>query len=197
MVPSVVVGWYNGSEGGHGLADVLLGKADATGRLPYSIPTDESHLPFFDREATEIIYDRWHGQRLLDREGVRAAFPLGFGLSYTTFTLSNLEVGPVESESFTATVDVANTGGRRGRHVVQLYATLDGVEDFPHRVLVGFEPIWVDPGETAQVRITGSIRPLQQWTTDGFVPAAPAVTVEAAAYSGDPDALTAPLRLTS
>ena len=197
LVPAVVVGWYNGSEGGHGLADVLLGKADATGRLPYSIPTDESHLPFFDREATEIIYDRWHGQRLLDREGVRAAFPLGFGLSYTTFTLSNLEVGPVESESFTATVDVANTGGRRGRHVVQLYATLDGVEDFPHRVLVGFEPIWVDPGETAQVRITGSIRPLQQWTTDGFVPAAPAVTVEAAAYSGDPDALTAPLRLTS
>ena len=197
VVPAVVVGWYNGSEGGHGLADVLLGKSDATGRLPYSIPTSESHLPFFDREATEITYDRWHGQRLLDREGTPAAFALGFGLSYTTFALSNLKVSPVEGETFTASVDVANTGTRRGRQVVQLYATLDGVEDFPRRVLVGFEPAWVDPGATVQVRIAGSIRPLQRWTTDGFVPAAPAVTVEAAAYSGDPDALTAPLRITT
>ena len=49
-----------------------------------------THLPFFDRDATAITYDKWFGQRLLDRDGHTAAFPLGFGLSYTDFALSDL-----------------------------------------------------------------------------------------------------------
>ncbi|WP_414171624.1 glycoside hydrolase family 3 C-terminal domain-containing protein [Clavibacter tessellarius] len=139
-VPAVLVGWYSGSEGGAALADVLLGVHDATGRLPYSIPTSEDHLPAFDADATRIAYDRWHGQRLLDRDGVDAAFPLGFGLSYTSFAIDAVTVGEVADERFAAEVTVRNTGDRDGRHVVQLYAALDA-EDFPRRVLVGFAPI--------------------------------------------------------
>src|SRR6185312_499467 len=90
-VPATVISWYSGCEGGHALADVLLGRVDASGRLPYSIPTSEDHLPFFDRNATSIVYDRWFGQRLLDRDGHAAAYPLGFGLSYTSFRIDQVE----------------------------------------------------------------------------------------------------------
>ncbi|GAA2642868.1 glycoside hydrolase family 3 protein [Paractinoplanes durhamensis] len=194
QVPAVLIGWYSGVEGGHALADVLLGKVDAAGRLPYSIPVSEEHLPFFDRTATKIEYDRWFGQRLLDRDGHAAAFPLGFGLSYTTFGLGGLALAPVGGESFTATVGVTNTGDRAGRHVVQLYGVVEAV-DFPRRVLLGFAPVVLAAGETAEVTVTGSTRPFQRWTAAGFVPAADEVVVEAAAFAGDPAASTAPLRL--
>ena len=193
-VPAVLISWYNGSEGGAALADVLLGHHDATGRLPYSVPTDESHLPFLDIDATAITYDRWHGQRLLDRDGNDAAFPLGFGLSYTTFSIERVVTSAVEHEHFEATVTVTNTGDRVGRHVVQLYAVVEA-RDFPQRVLVGFAPVWLKAGETKTITIDGSIRPTNRWTDDGFVPAAPSVTIEAAAFSGDESAATATLDL--
>jgi len=186
-VPAMVVGWYSGSEGGHALADVLLGKTDATGRLPYSVPTDEAHLPAFDRNATTITYDRWVGQRLLDRDGRVPAYPLGFGLSYTTFVIDEVSVGPVDDEAFTATVRVTNTGTRPGRHVVQMYGVVEA-DDFPTRVLLGFASVEIRAGQTEDVTVTGSTRPLQRWTSEGFVPASPHATIEAAAFSGDPDA---------
>jgi len=189
-VPAVLFSWYSGSEGGHALADVLLGEVDAAGRLPFSIPADEEHLPAFDRDATAVTYDKWFGQRPLDRDGHRAAFPLGAGLSYTSFTIAELEVGPVTGEAFEASVTVTNTGDRPGRHVVQLYGTLTA-DDFPSRVLLGFTPVELAAGESARVTLPASTRPLQRWTTKGFEPAATTVTVEAAAYAGDPDAATA------
>ena len=73
--PATSIMWYAGMEGGHALADVLSGRQNPSGRLPFSIPTSEEHLPFFDRDATSITYDRFHGQRLLDRLGVDAAYP--------------------------------------------------------------------------------------------------------------------------
>jgi hypothetical protein len=193
-VPAVLIGWYGGVSGGQALADVLLGVCDASGRLPYSIPADESHLPFFDRDATSIVYDKWFGQRLLDRDGVSAAFPLGFGLSYTSFSLSSLDAGAVADESFTASVVVTNTGSRDGRHVVQLYGAVEA-DDFPRRVLLGFAPVSLAAGASTTVTVNGSIRPLLRWTGDGFAPAASTVLLEAAAYSGDPAATTVSLHL--
>ncbi|KQM13946.1 hypothetical protein ASF83_14015 [Plantibacter sp. Leaf171] len=193
-VPAVLVGWYSGSEGGAALADVILGERDATGRLPYSIPTSEDHLPAFDINAAAITYDRWHGQRLLDRDGHQAAFPLGFGLSYTKFDIETIELGDVDGEEFPALVTVRNTGKRPGRHVVQLYAAVDA-PDFPQRVLVGFAPVTLETGETRTIRLAGSTRPLQRWTDAGFAPAADSVRIEAAAYSGDHDAVSAGLHL--
>jgi beta-glucosidase-like glycosyl hydrolase len=193
-VPAVLIGWYGGVEGGHALADVLLGKVDASGRLPYSIPADESHLPFFDREATSIVYDKWFGQRLLDRDGVEAAFPLGFGLSYTSFDISELSVSAVSNEKFTADVTVTNTGERDGRHVVQLYGVVEA-DDFPRRVLLGFAPVTLAAGASTKLTVNGSVRPLLRWTADSFAPAATTAIVEAAAHSGDPAAATAQLHL--
>ncbi|KAI5279477.1 hypothetical protein KEM52_004371, partial [Ascosphaera acerosa] len=124
-VPAVLLSWYSGCEGGHALADVLLGRGgcDAAGRLPFSIPTSEAHLPAFDREATTATYDRWFGQALLDRLGVRAAFPLGFGLSYTAFAVRDVRARAWPAlERIDVQLTVANTGARPGRHVAQVYA---------------------------------------------------------------------------
>ena len=79
LVPAVMVMWYAGMEGGHAFADVLSGRHNPSGRLPFSVPTSEDHLPSFDRDATSITYDRFHGQRLLDRLGVEAAYPKASG----------------------------------------------------------------------------------------------------------------------
>jgi beta-glucosidase len=81
-VPAILMLWYPGMEGGHALADIVLGAAAPSGRLPFAIPTDPSHLPPFDPDASTIEYGPLHGQRLLDHLGVAAAFPYGHGLSY-------------------------------------------------------------------------------------------------------------------
>jgi beta-glucosidase len=81
-VPGILVLWYAGMEGGHAVADIVLGRKEPSGRLPFAIPTSSDHLPPFDPEAAEVEYDELHGQALLDHLGVPAAYPYGFGLTY-------------------------------------------------------------------------------------------------------------------
>ncbi len=81
-VAATLVTWYSGVEGGTALADVIVGHAEPRGRLPFVIPTDAGHLPTFDRTATEAVYDLFHGQWMLDRDGNAAHFPFGWGLGY-------------------------------------------------------------------------------------------------------------------
>jgi beta-glucosidase len=196
-VPAVLLSWYSGSEGGHALADVLLGRTDTSGRLPFSIPTSEEHLPFFDRNATAITYDKWFGQRLLDRNSHAAAFPLGYGLSYTTFELSKAVIGELHDERVNVAVTVTNTGARPGRHVVQVYGRPHNAgDDFPSRVLLGFAPVRLEAGESTRITVSGSTRPLQRWTSEGFVPASDKAQIEIAAHAGDSDALLLDLTLT-
>ena len=186
-VPALLMAWYPGMEGGRALADILLGDAEPTGRMPVTTPTLQSHLPQVDWRARAVTYDRWWGQRKLDHDGVSAAYPLGFGLGYTTFTTTDLTVGPVQSDRFDATVTVTNTGDRDGRHVVQVYAvrTVDGQQV---RHLTGFASVAVSAGTSTSVTVKCSTRPLQRWTADGFVLDDDDITVEAGAYSGDPAA---------
>lgn len=120
-VAAIVVLWYPGMEGGTALADVLLGVHAPTGRLPFTIPTDEHHLPHFDRDASAVTYDRWFGYRRLARDGVQAAYPFGFGLAYTTFELDDLQVQRLDHH-LEVEVTVTNTGTRSGDDLVQIYA---------------------------------------------------------------------------
>lgn len=182
-VPAILMSWYSGSEGGHGLADVLLGKMDASGRLPFSIPTDEAHLPFFDRDATEIEYTRWFGQHLLDKLGVEAAFPFGFGLSYTTWEVEGATAEKLDNESIQVNFTVRNTGKREGRFIAQVYG-LPGIKDFPRRVLLGFTPVDVEAGKAKQVQISTSLRPVQKWD-NGFSMRTKQLKIEIAGFAGD------------
>jgi len=190
-VPGLLMAWYSGMEGGHALADVLLGKSVPGGRLPFSITTSEEHLPQFDRDATAVTYDRWHGQRLLDRLGVPAAYPLGFGLSYTSFEFGD-PVVQVGDGALTVEVPVANTGTVTAHHVVQVYGVRDG-----ERVLLGFSALEVPAGQTVPAYVTASWRPLSRWdkaTRELVAPVGP-VRIEIAAYSGDPSRREVEVRL--
>jgi beta-glucosidase len=184
-VPGIVMAWYSGMEGGHALADVLLGRVAPTGRLPFAIPTSEEHLPYFDRDAATIAYDRWHGQRLLDRLGVPAAFPFGFGLSYTTFALADADAVRTGAETAEVTATVVNTGPLAGRHVVQVYGHRPTIGD---RVLLGFSGVELEPGQRRELTVPVSLRPLATWNPDVDDLALPIgeIQVDVSAYAGDP-----------
>lgn len=156
-VPAILVLWYPGMEGGHALADVLLGRVNPGGRLPCTFPKRAEHLPFFDRDATEITYDLWHGYRKLARDGVEPAFPFGFGLSFTTWKHANLRLAQTElasSDTLQAIVDLTNTGAVAGDEVVQLYVSALGsqVERAPCE-LKAFTRVSLAPGETRTVTL--------------------------------------------
>jgi beta-glucosidase len=188
-VAAVLLAWYPGMAGGSAIADVLLGDAEPGGRLPITIPRRQADLPTVDWSAHTVTYGRWWGQRALDRAGVAAAYPFGFGLSYTTFSLGRFTAGPATAERFPATVDVTNTGTRPGRHVVQIYARMP-----PVRPLLGFASVELEPGQTRTVTIDCTTRPLQHWTGAGFTLDAGRIVLEAASHSRDPSALTADLK---
>jgi beta-glucosidase len=194
-VAAVLLAWYPGMEGGHAIADVLLGDAEPAGRLPMAIPHRQADLPEVDWDATTVTYDRWWGQRALDRDGVAAAYPLGFGLGYTTFSLSDLDVGTVKSERFSAAVTVANSGVRSGHHVVQIYAMQPADTGRPVHHLVGFRSVHLAAGANTRIVVDCSIRPLQRWGSDGFTLAPGGVTVRAASFAGDPMALEGTLAI--
>lgn len=143
-VPAVLVSWYGGVELGHALADVVTGRREPSGRLPFVIPTEEDHLPSFDKDATSITYDLFHGQWLLDRDGHPAHFPFGFGLGYTRLHLGDVSWSHGDAG---VRVEVANTGERTGSTVVFVFAGHPG-SDVPRPVarLIGFTRLSAEPG---------------------------------------------------
>lgn len=192
QVPSILVMWYAGMEGGHALADVLSGRHNPSGRLPFSIPTDEAHLPPFDRDATSVTYDRHHGQRLLDRLGVEAAYPHGFGLAYTTYTIESahaVEVGDAEAR---LAVTVRNTGALDGRHVVQVYGRRRSGAYAGELLLTGFAVAPVPAGAAVEVPVTVSLLALAEWDPvqrERVPPTADDVELEVGAHAHDPAAV--------
>jgi beta-glucosidase len=149
-VPAIVQSWYSGMEGGRAIADVLFGRVDASGRLPFSVPVHEADLPPFDVDATAFRYDGWHGYWYLARHERTPAYPFGFGLSYATFLLqaaSAVDVG----DAIAVRATLRNDGGRRGSDVVQVYAHRRG-SDRPAR-LCGFARVEIDPGGSIEVDV--------------------------------------------
>lgn len=153
QVPGILMLWYPGMEGGHALADVVLGKHSPSGKLPFVIPTSSGHLPHFDRDATSIEYDLWHGHRKLERDGNEPAFPFGFGLSYTSFEYKNLQL-ETDSDRVKARLEITNTGARAGDEIVQLYVCFIGSSvERAMRELKAFARISLRPGETQTVTL--------------------------------------------
>jgi beta-glucosidase len=170
-VPAILMLWYPGMEGGRALADVLLGTVNPSGRLPFVVPRDASHLPPFDRDATTATYDLFHGQWLLDHNGDEARYPFGHGLSYANATIRDARVSLAEG---TITVDciLANDDAREASEVVQVYAghRSAGVER-PEWRLYAFQRVGVAARGTSGVKLTIpverlAVRTQGRWTVE-------------------------------
>ncbi len=191
-VPVVLLSWYCGMQGGQALADILTGSVNPSARLPFVIPQQEDDLVFFDRDASEITYEYFHGQWLLDRNNLQASYPFGFGLSFTTFSYSNANC-KIDGDAIAVAVDVSNTGAVSGATVVQVYAALpESTIDRPRRRLAGFCRVELAAGQTLSAAIEIPLRSLaardvaaHDWWLEGGQ-----WSIEIAQYSGDPDALT-------
>jgi len=169
QVNAILVLWYPGMEGGHALADVLLGRVNPGGRLPCTFPRRAEDLPFFDRNATKISYDLWHGYRILARDRAEAAFPFGFGLSYTTWTHTHLRLAKdtlTAADTLQVTVDVTNTGATAGEEVVQLYVSARGSRvERAARELKAFARVALAPAVTQEVVLSVPVADLAYYDT--------------------------------
>lgn len=167
-VAAIVQGWYLGSETGNALADVLTGKVNPSGKLPFTFPYKMSDGPIRTVEQYPGIQgenDMWQvyysegiyvGYRWYEANDIRPQFPFGYGLSYTTF-----EYGQAKASSKTMgntlkiKVPVTNTGKVAGAEVVQLYIQdVEASVDRPVKELKGFEKVYLEPGDTKTVEFT-------------------------------------------
>ena len=170
-VAAVLLTWFGGQELGHALADVLLGDAEPGGRLPTAWPADEQGLPSAQPVDGVLTYAEglFIGYRGYDRDGRQPLFPFGHGAGYTTWSYDSIAV-PEGATGAPVLVTVRNTGARRGREVVQLYASRPGsAVQRPVKWLVGFAAVDADPGACVTAEIWVPERALQHWTERGWV----------------------------
>jgi beta-glucosidase len=190
-VPVLLDDYYPGQEGGTALAEILFGKHDPEGRLPvsfdrawednpsynwyYGVPGADTVLHATDTNGRPIDYTIQHirygdklmvGYRYWTTTGKHPLFPFGFGLSYTTFSFSNLQAPASAASGSTVPVsfDVANTGSVEGAEVAQLYVSDPSAKvDRPERELKGFEKVRLAPGETKHVTLELDARAFSYW----------------------------------
>ena len=157
-VGAILMAYYPGMEGGKAVADVLFGKTNPGGKLPFVIPKKKEDLPEIDWDAEEFRYDYYHGYTLLNKSHVKPLYPFGYGLSYTTFTLAGMKAWRDE-ENLYASVIAKNTGKREGSEVVQMYVgAADSKVERPEYVLKDFQKIRLDAGEEKEVKLVCPIR---------------------------------------
>jgi beta-glucosidase len=176
---AVVEAWYSGTQGGEAIASVLFGETNPSGRLPITFPASVNDLPRpkldgsdtvepdfqgrsgaelnleanYDIEGSDIGY-RWNA-----REGKKALFPFGFGLSYTQFVHSNPKI--TTGSTITATFTVKNSGGVAGADVPQLYmVSANGIKK---QRLVGFDRVELPAGKSKIVTVTIDPRIVAEW----------------------------------
>lgn len=174
-VKAVVEGYLGGQAVGGATRDVLFGAVNPCGRLPESFPyklEDNPSYLSYGGEGNTAIYNEgvFVGYRYYDKKRMNVLFPFGYGMSYTTFTYSNLTVSAEalrDTDTLTVTVDVTNTGDRAGKEVVQLYVSDPESSVFrPVRELKGFEKVYLEAGETKTVSFTLDKRAFAYWHTE-------------------------------
>lgn len=156
QVKGVLECWLGGQAGAGGSVDVLFGKVNPSGKLAETFPQKLEDTPAFFNfpgEQGEVLYGEriFVGYRYYDEKNIEPMFPFGFGLSYTTFEYSNLEVSKeafTDQEGVRVSVTVKNTGQVKGKEVVQLYVTdPESKLQRPKMELKAFEKLALEPGE--------------------------------------------------
>ncbi|POU03258.1 beta-glucosidase BglX [Escherichia sp. ESNIH1] len=163
--------WFAGTEGGNAVADVLFGDYNPSGKLPISFPRSVGQIPvYYSHLNTGRPYNAEHPNKYTSRyfdEANGPLYPFGYGLSYTTFSVSDVKLSaPTLSRdgTVTASVDVTNTGKREGATVMQMYIQdVTASQSRPVKELKGFDKINLKPGETQTVSFPIDINALKFW----------------------------------
>lgn len=180
--------WYPGMEGGHALADILLGKVAPSGRLPFAVPQRAEDLPDFDRDARAATYDLWHGQWKLDRDGNTATYPFGYGLSYAPLALASAVV-LTNDGGVRVRVRVDNHGRRDGATVVQVYAGKpNSAYERPPRRLIAFQRVELAAGGSSEIELPISLAPLAVRQGGKWIHEPGPYELSVGQYAGDPRA---------
>ncbi len=173
-VSGVLEVWYAGSKGADAVANILFGDVNPSAKLPMTFPLSVADLPHtkivqppptakpieagFHTVLTKPTFDIHYeeglkvGYKWYDAEKKPVLFPFGFGLSYTSYSYSDLKVTP--GKDTTVTFNVKNTGGRAGAEIAQVYAALPADAGEPPKRLVGWSKVQLNPGESKEVTVT-------------------------------------------
>lgn len=162
-VPSVMLGWYGGSEAGRAIADVLFGDVNPSGKLPFTFPVNLEDNPAHYNGKTfptrgKNYYDegifigyRWH-----EKMDIKPLFAFGHGLSYTDFEYGQIKLSSkkIRGGKLTVKVPVTNVGQKAGSEVVQVYVhDCEASVEMPAKQLKGFDKVYLEPGQTKTVTI--------------------------------------------
>lgn len=170
LVDAVVMGYYPGEEGGRAISDVLFGKVNPSGKLPYTYPKYTGNTSTYYYKKTDIKDADW------GYNGFYPQFEFGFGLSYTTYEYSNLKISTENwkgDQELNVSIDVKNTGSREGKETVEVYIKdLVATVSPDCKKLVRFSKIGLKPGETKTVTFSlnssdlASIGMENKWITE-------------------------------
>ncbi|QJL11948.1 beta-glucosidase BglX [Klebsiella pneumoniae] len=163
--------WFAGTEGGHAIADVLFGDYNPSGKLPMSFPRSVGQIPtYYSHLNTGRPYNPEKPNKYTSRyfdEANGPLYPFGYGLSYTTFSVSDVNMSSAtmpRDGSVTASVQVTNTGNREGATVIQLYLQdVTASMSRPVKMLRGFKKVTLKPGETQTVSFPIDVDALKFW----------------------------------
>ncbi|MGA8940520.1 MAG: beta-glucosidase BglX [Acidobacteriaceae bacterium] len=166
-VPAILEAWYPGTEAGTAIADLLFGKSNPGGKLPFTWPRDVGQVPLFYAHTLSQSPER-QGMRYWNEKST-PLFPFGFGLSYSTFHFSNLHLSETQihkGESVDVAVDVENTSDVPGDEVVQLYIHQQyGSSSRPVRELKGFRRVSLSAHEKKTVNLVLTKDDLRYWSS--------------------------------
>jgi beta-glucosidase len=140
FVPAILNAWYPGAQGGNALADIIFGDANPSGKLPVTYPRSVGQLP--------VYYAVANARNSYTDESAQPLYPFGFGLSYTTFSFTDMNVAQ-KADSVTVSFTLTNTGERDGAEVAQLYFRQEHASMVrPERQLIAFEKVFLKKGES-------------------------------------------------
>ncbi|MGO9864258.1 MAG: beta-glucosidase family protein [Terriglobales bacterium] len=196
-VAAVLEAWYPGQRGGQAIANILFGGVNPSGKLPITFPASVNDLPrptipipspptsaaTFDVDYTIEGFNV--GYKWFEAQNIQPLFAFGFGLSYTTFSISNLQLTPESpaSNGFQVSFNLQNTGTLAGAEVAQVYLGLPASTGEPPQRLVGWSKVLLQPNAQQTVTVTvdanSSSHPLSYWdvTSNGWVTAPGTYTV--------------------
>ncbi len=152
---AILYAGYPGMEGCNTLADIVAGKVNPSGKLPFTVAEDEKDYPYFpysDEKDQRVEYGYYHGYALFEKEGKKPEYPFGWGLSYTEYAYGKPEAKDL-GDRIEVRCTVRNTGEYAGEEAVLVFAG-SGIEGKPRKLLKGFSRVALEPGEEKECLVT-------------------------------------------